>query len=156
MVPAWLLVVFALSAAETAPRVVQAPDAPVRIDRVKLLNVVAGEPAVLFYAATNLTDDDLEQFTVITFIFDAQGTLKARQTAPGRRTLEKRSTKYSTMVLDGWPVTATDQIVLGVDKAQRTESDKWWSAELEAAAREAVKKSQPSGAAGTSRAPAER
>jgi hypothetical protein len=151
MIPTWLLVLFALSVTEPAPKVVQAPDAPVRIDRVKLLNVVAGEPAVLFYAATNLTDNDLEQFTVITFIFDAQGILKARQTAPGRRTLEKRSTKFSTMVLDGWPVTATDQIVLGVDKAQRTDSDNWWSAELDTAARDAVKKSPPSGAAGISR-----
>jgi hypothetical protein len=60
--------------------------------------------------------------------------------APGRRTLEKKETKFSTMVLDGRAVTATDRIVIGVNQAQRTDSEKWWSAELEAAAKEAVKK----------------
>ena len=44
------------------------------------------------------------------------------------------------MVLDGRAVTATDCIVIGVNQAQRTDSEKWWSAELEAAAKEAVKK----------------
>ena len=83
----------AASAGEIVPTVVQAPDSPVRVDHAKVFNVVANEPAVLMYAATNLTDNDLEQFTVIAFIFDAQGTLKARQLAPGRRTLEKRTTK---------------------------------------------------------------
>ena len=80
--------------AGTNPAVVQAPDSPVRLDRAKILNVVAGEPPVLLYSATNLTDDELEQFTVLVFIFDAQGQLKARQVAPGRRTLEARGTKY--------------------------------------------------------------
>jgi len=131
---------FATSAAELTPTVIQAPDAPVRLDHAKILNVVDGEPAVLYYAATNLTDNDLEQFTVIAFIFDAEGTLRARQAAPGRRTLEKRTTKYSTMVLDVRPLTPTDRVVIGVDQAQRTESDKWWSAELEAPARAAAKK----------------
>ena len=130
----------ATSAAELTPTVIQAPDAPVRLDHAKILNVVDGEPAVLYYAATNLTDNDLEQFTVIAFIFDAEGTLRARQAAPGRRTLEKRTTKYSTMVLDVRPLTPTDRVVIGVDQAQRTESDKWWSAELEAPARAAAKK----------------
>ena len=122
------------------PRRVQAPDTPVRIDNAKILNVGATEPAVLLYAATNLTDVELEQFTVIAFIFDAAGVLKTRQLAPGRRTLEKKGTRYSTMVLDGRAVTATDRIVVGVNQAQRTDSDKWWSADLEAAAKEAVKK----------------
>lgn len=129
----------AASAGDIAPAVVQAPDSPVRVDHAKVLNIVAGEPAVLFYAATNLTDQDLEQFTVIAFIFDASGTLKARQIAPGRRTLEKRTTKYSTMVLDGIAVTAADRIVFGVNQAQRVDSDTWWSAELEAVAKDAVK-----------------
>jgi hypothetical protein len=44
--------------------------------------------------------DQLEQFTVIAFIFDAEGTLRARQASPARRTLDAHSTKYSTMVLD--------------------------------------------------------
>ena len=134
-----MIVLLAATADDLAPAVVQAPDSPVRIDHAKILNITAGEPAVLMYAATNLTDNDLEQFTVIAFIFDADGVLKARQLAPGRRTLEKRSTKYSTMVLDGRPVTATDRVVIGVNQAQRTDSEKWWSAELETAAKEAVK-----------------
>ena len=130
----------AASAGEVVPTVVQAPDSPVRVDHAKVFNVVANEPAVLMYAATNLTDNDLEQFTVIAFIFDAQGALKARQLAPGRRTLEKRTTKYSAMVLDGWAVTATDRVVFGVNQAQRVDSEKWWRAELEETAKEAVKK----------------
>ena len=60
--------------------------------------------------------------------------------APGRRTLEKRGTKFSTMVLDGRAVAATDRVVVGVNQAQRTVSEKWWSAVLEAAAKEALKK----------------
>jgi len=134
------LVAALAAGADIMPLVVQAPDAPVRIDHAKVLNAGSSEPAVLIYAATNLTDRDLEQFTVIAFIFDAEGVLKTRQVAPGRRTLEKGGTKYSAMVLDGRPVTETDRIVIGVNQAQRTESDKWWSAELEEAARAAVKK----------------
>jgi hypothetical protein len=135
-----LMALFTAGFAEVVPAVVQAPDSPVRIDQAKVLNVGAAEPAVLLYAATNLTDADLEQFTVIAYIFDADGVLKTRQVAPGRRTLEKRSTKFSTMVLDGRTVTATDRIVIGVNQAQRTDSEKWWSAELEAAANQAVKR----------------
>ena len=137
-----VIAMLAAAGADISPAVVQAPDSPIRLDHAKVLNVGASEPAVLMYAATNLTDSDLEQFTVIAFIFDAEGVLKARQTAPGRRTLEKGGTKYSTMVLDGRPVTATDRIVIGVNQAQRTESDKWWSAELEEAAHAAVKKAK--------------
>jgi hypothetical protein len=131
---------FAAAAAEVTPVVVQAPDSPVRLDHAKILNVGSSEPAILMYAATNLTDDDLEQFTVIAFIFDAEGNLRARQAAPGRRTLEKRGTKYSTMVLDVRPLTPTDRVVIGVDQAQRTESSKWWSAELETVPKAAMKK----------------
>jgi hypothetical protein len=134
------MALFTAGFAEVVPTVVQAPDSPVKIERAKVLNVGAAEPAVLLYAATNLTDAELEQFTVIAYIFDADGILKTRQVAPGRRTLEKKETKFSTMVLDGRAVTATDRIVIGVNQAQRTDSEKWWSAELEAAAKEAVKK----------------
>ena len=108
------------------PTGIAAPDSPVRLDRAKILNIVADEPPVLFYSATNLTDQELEQFTVLVFVFDAQGQLKARQVAPGRRTLEARGTKYSTMVLDGSPIGATDQIVIGVNQAQRANSETWW------------------------------
>ena len=134
---AWFGVV---AAAEMAPTIIQAPDSPVKLDHARILNVVEGEPAVLLYAATNLTDNDLEQFTVIAFIFEGDGTLRSRQAAPGRRTLEKRSTKYSTMVIDVRPLTPTDRIVIGVDQAQRVDSEKWWSAELVDAAKAAVKK----------------
>jgi hypothetical protein len=95
---------------------------------------VPGAPPVLLYAATNVTDDELDQFTVIAFIFDAQGTLKATQVAPGRRTLEKGGTKYSAMVLDGSPIAPSDSIVVGVNRAQRVGSETWWRADLQAAA----------------------
>jgi len=129
-----------VAAAEMAPTIIQAPDSPVKLDHARILNVVEGEPAVLLYAATNLTDNDLEQFTVIAFIFEGDGTLRSRQAAPGRRTLEKRSTKYSAMVIDVRPLTPTDRIVIGVDQAQRVDSEKWWSAELVDVAKAAVKK----------------
>jgi hypothetical protein len=133
-------VALAVSGGASAPTIVQAPDTPVKVDHAQVFNIVANEPAVLLYAATNLTDDDLEQFTIIAYIFDAQGTLKAKQMAPGRRTLERRSTKYSTMVLDGWAVTATDRVVFGVNQAQRVDTEKWWHAELDEAAMAVVKK----------------
>src|SRR5262245_30288664 len=81
----------ALSAVTMEPRVVQAPDSPVRLDHAVVVTT-DGNPPVLIYAATNFTGNELEQFTVVAFIFDAQGTLKARQVAPGRRTLEPRET----------------------------------------------------------------
>ena len=133
-------VVLLLTAAAGPPAVVQAPDSPIRIDHVKLLNVVPDEPPVLLYAASNLTDQEFEQFTLLVFIFNDQGRLKARQVAPGRRTLEARATKYSTMVLDGSPIEATDVIVVGVNQAQRVNSETWWRADLQAAAEEAAKR----------------
>jgi hypothetical protein len=133
-------VVWLLTAAAANPAVVSAPDSPIRLDHVKLLNVVPDEPPVLLYAATNLTDGEFEQFTVMVFIFDDQGKLKARHVAPGRRTLEARGTKYSTIVLDGSPIAATDVVVVGVNQAQRVNSEAWWRADLQAAAEEAVKR----------------
>jgi len=122
--------------------VVQAADSPVRLDRATILSGADGPPIVL-YAATNLTDDQLEQFTVMAFVFDAKGTLKARQVAPGRRTLDARSTKYSTLVLDGSPIEPTDVIVLGVNQAQRVGSEVWWRAELQTAAEAATRGKKP-------------
>ncbi len=130
---AWL----AAAAAEVPAVVIQAADSPVKIGRATVLTV-AGDPPILLYAATNQTDEELDQFTVMVFIFDAKGTLKARQVAPGRRTLEAKSTKYSTIVLDGGPVDPTDSIVIGVNQAQRRASDPWWRADLEPAAAKAV------------------
>jgi hypothetical protein len=138
-----LVLLLVVQAAGLAPAVVQAPDSPVRLDRAKILNVVPDEPAVLLYAATNLTDYQLEQFTVTLFIFDAQGQLKARQLAPGRRTLDARSTKFSSMVLDVGAIGATDILVVGVNQAQRADSEQWWRADLQSAAEAAAKRKVP-------------
>jgi hypothetical protein len=131
--------VLTAAAAEVPAVVVEAPDSPVKIARATVLTV-AGDPPVLLYAATNQTENDLEQFTVIVFTFDAKGTLKFEQIAPGRRLLEAKSTKYSTIVLDGSPVDPAGSIVIGVNQAQRVNSDAWWRAELRAAAEAAVRK----------------
>ena len=131
-----------LAAAEMPAVVVKAADSPVKIGRATVLTV-AGDPPVLLYAATNQTDDELEQFTVMVFIFDAKGTLKHEQIAPGRRTLEAKSTKYSTIVLDGGPVDPAGSIVIGVNQAQRVNSDAWWRADLRAAAEAAVPRVKP-------------
>jgi hypothetical protein len=132
---------FALAAAaplERAAILVHAADSPVRLERAAVLTPSAGPP-VLVYAATNQTAEELEQFTVIAFVFDAKGTLKARQIAPGRRTLEPKETKYSTLVLDGSPIAETDIIVVGVNQAQRAGSDDWWRSDIQPAAVAAAK-----------------
>jgi hypothetical protein len=43
--------------------VVQAPDSPVRLDRLKIFSA-DDSPPVLLYAPTNVTGDLLDQFTV--------------------------------------------------------------------------------------------
>jgi hypothetical protein len=134
--------VLAAAVAEVPAVVVEAADSPVKIGRATVVTV-AGDPPVLLYAATNQTDDDLEQFTVMVFIFDAKGILKTQQIAPGRRTLEARSTKYSTIVLDGGPVDPAGSIVIGVNQAQRVNSDTWWRADLKTAAEAAVPRKKP-------------
>ena len=130
------------AAFETPAVVVAAADAPVTIGRATLLTV-AGDPPVVLYAATNQTTDELEQFTVMVFIFDSNGVLKFRQVAPGRRTLEPKSTKYSTIILDGGPVDPGASIVIGVNQVQRLNSDSWWRADLESAAQTAVPRKKP-------------
>ena len=127
----------AAAAAEMPAIVVEAPDSPVKIGRATVLTV-AGDPPVLLYAATNQTDDELEQFTVEVFIFDAKGILRTQQIAPGRRTLEARGTKYSTIVLDGGKVDPAGSIVIGVNQVQRVNSDVWWRADIQPAAEAAV------------------
>jgi hypothetical protein len=121
---------------------IQAAGSPVAIDRTTVLTV-AGSPPVLLYAATNLTDDELDQFTVMMFVFDAKGILKARHVAPGRHLLPARATKFSAMVLDGAPFDAADVLVVGVNQAQRVGSDTWWRADLRAAADAAVLSKTP-------------
>jgi hypothetical protein len=142
LLPAAAMVWLAAAPSERPALVVQAPDCPVRIDRASILAGAEGPPIVL-YSATNLTDQQLEQFTIIAFIFDAEGTLKARQMAPARRTLEARETKYSTLVLDGYPVGPTEVLVIGVNQALRAGSEVWWRADLQPAAEAASRKKKP-------------
>lgn len=134
--------VMAAAAAEMPAVVIEAADSPVKITRATVLTV-AGDPPVLLYAATNQTDNDLEQFTVIVFMFDAKGILKTEQIAPGRRTLEAKSTKYSTIVLDGGTVDPAGSILIGVNQAQQAKSETWWRANLRAIAEAAVVKKKP-------------
>ena len=134
--------VMAAAAADMPAVVVEAPDSPVKIGRATVITV-AGDPPVVLYSATNQTENDLEQFTVIVFMFDAKGTLKTEQIAPGRRLLEARSTKYSTIVLDGGTVDPAGSILIGVNQAQRVNSDAWWRTDLRATAEAAVLKKKP-------------
>ncbi len=133
LLSALLALMISAPPAEKPALVVDAPDSPVRLDHAVVLTPSDGPPVIL-YQATNLTDAELEQFTVIAFVFDADGTLKARQTAPGRRTLDARGAKDSTLVLDGSPVTPAATIVIGVNQAQRAGTDTWWRADIQAAA----------------------
>ncbi len=137
MLAAALISMLPLLAGEKPAIVVNAPDAPVRLDRAALLTATDGPP-LLYYAATNLTGDEFEVFMVTAYVFDNQGTLKARQTAPGRRTLASHETKYSTLVLDGSPVAPTDIVVIGLNQAQRAATETWWRGELEQAAKTAA------------------
>jgi hypothetical protein len=132
----------AAAASEQAAVVVEAADSPVKIGKATVLTV-AGDPPVVLYSATNQTSNDLEQFTVEVFIFDAKGILKTQQIAPGRRTLEAKTTKYSTIVLDGGPVDPAGSIVIGINQAQRVNSDDWWRTDLRKAAEAAVPAKKP-------------
>lgn len=115
--------------AAPAVSVVDAPGTPVKLEQVKLLNTDAA-PMVLLYAATNQTERPIDQFTVTVFVFDKDKRLKARQVAPGRRTLNARETKFSAMVLDVGAIDAGDSLLAGVDQAQHVDADDWWRADL--------------------------
>ena len=122
------------AAAEERPAiVVEAAQAPARISRATVLTPAEGPPVVL-YAAVSQSDAELEVFTVKAFVFRADGTLKATQVAPGRRTLAPRETKYSTLVLDGSKIEPSDQIVIGIDQAQDAATEAWWRTDLQPAA----------------------
>jgi hypothetical protein len=129
----------------TAVQVVAAPDSPVRLDSVKVLNT-GSDPPVLLYAATNASDAPLEVFTVMVFVFDSDGRLKARQVAPGRRELAAGETKYSAMVLDVGKIDPTDILMAGVDQAQRAGSETWWRTDLRAIAEKAADAKRAAGA----------
>jgi hypothetical protein len=137
-----LLLAMTTMAALAAPTekpaiIVEGPQPPVRLTRATVLTPSEGPPVVV-YAAVNQTDQELEQFTVMAFVFRADGTPRARQVAPGRRTLGPHETKVSTLVLDAGPVDPTDIIVVGVDQAQRAGSEEWWHTELRPLAEAAV------------------
>ena len=132
-----VLLVVPAAAADRQALIVSGAEPPARITRATVLTPAEGPPVVL-YAAENLTDAELDQFTVMAFVFKPDGTLTARQVAPGRRTLAPREVKYSTLVLDGGAVDASDVIVIGINQAQRAGSDSWWRAELQRAAEAAV------------------
>jgi hypothetical protein len=122
---------------EKSALVVEGPQPPVRITHAALLTPSQGPPVIL-YDAVNQTDKEYEQFTVTAFVFKADGTPRARQTAPGRRTLEAHETKYSTIVLDGSPIEPTDIVVIGIDQAQLAGSEQWWHTDLRPLAEAAV------------------
>jgi hypothetical protein len=134
-----LTTTLALAAAPTEKPaiIVEGPEPPVRITKAAVLAPAEGPPVVL-YAAVNQTDQEMEQFTVTAFVFKADGTPRARQQAPGRRTLEAKETKYSTLVLDGSIVEPTDIIVIGIDQAQKAGSETWWHTDLRPKAEAAV------------------
>lgn len=125
------------AATEKPAIVVEGQQPPARITKAVVLTPGEGPP-IVYYAAVNQTDQELEQFTVMAFVFKADGTPRARQVAPGRRTLEARETKYSTLVLDAGPVDPTDIIVVGIDQVQRAGSEEWWHTDLRPLAEAAV------------------
>jgi hypothetical protein len=137
-----LLVAAGAAQADRAALAVQAEGSPVTIDRAVVLEAVDGPP-ILRFAATNVTDRDLDQFTVMVLVFDPAGVLKSRHIAPGRHLLDARTTKYSAMVLDGAPIDATDVVVVGANQAQEVGSDLWWRADLRTLAEAAVKSRTP-------------
>ena len=132
-----LATVVLAAAAERPAIVVEGAQPPATINRAIVITPSEG-PSVLLYAAENQTDQRLDEFTVMAFVFKADGTLKAKQIAPGRRTLEPREIKYSTLVLDGSVIDPTYIVVVGINQAQHVGSDSWWRADLQAAAEAAV------------------
>jgi len=127
----------AAAAGERLGLVVEGTQPPAHITRAVVLTPGEGPPVVL-YAAVSLTDQRLEQFTVMAFVFRADRSLKARQVAPGRHILEPRETKYSTLVVDGVLLDPTDVVVIGINQTQNEGSESWWRAELQPAAEAAV------------------
>jgi hypothetical protein len=130
-----------LHAAGASVGVIQAPGSPVTLEPVKLLNT-DGTPMVLLYGARNTGTTDLDQFTVTVLVFDQHRQLKARQVAPGRRSLKASETKFSAMVLDVGGIEAGDSLLVGVDQAQQVGSEDWWRADLRTLA-EAKMKAPP-------------
>lgn len=138
IIPFLLSAVLMLGAeAERTVQIVTAPDSPVHLDSAKILNT-GSQPLVLLYGASNKIDAAIDQFTVTVFVFRADGQLKARQVAPGRRELAVGETKYSAMVLDVGVIDPTDTLMAGVDQVQRVGSESWWRADIRALAETAA------------------
>ena len=142
MALAAIMTTLAAASGEKPAIVVAGPQSPARISRAAVLTPAEGPPVVL-YAALSETDQRIDEFTVMAFVFRADGTLKARQVAPGRRTLEPRETKYSTLVLDGSPIDGTDIVVVGLNQAQYVGASTWWRSDLQMAAQAAVPLKKP-------------
>ena len=142
IIPFLLIAVLMLGAeAERTVQIVTAPDSPVHLDSAKILNG-GSQPLVLLYGASNRIDAAIDQFTVTVFVFRADGQLKARQVAPGRRDLAVGETKYSAMVLDVGAIDPTDTLMAGVDQVQRVGSESWWRADIRSLAESAVRSPQ--------------
>jgi hypothetical protein len=137
-----IILFVAATVGERPALLVEGAQPPARISRATVITPAEGPPVVL-YAAVSLIEQRLDTITVMAFVFKADGTLKARQVAPGRRTLEPRETKYSTLVLDGGPIEPTDVIVIGINQAQQEGSNDWWRADLQRAAEAAVPLKKP-------------
>jgi len=137
-----IMTMLAAAGGEKPAIVVAGPQSPARISRAAVLTPTEGPPVVL-YAALSETDQRIDEFTVMAFVFRADGTLKARQVAPGRRTLEPHETKYSTLVLDGSPIDGTDIVVVGLNQAQYVGASTWWRSDLQMAAQAAVPLKKP-------------
>lgn len=139
IIPFLLSAVLMLGAeTERTVQIVTAPDSPVHLDSAKILNT-GSQPLVLLYGASNKIDAAIDQFTVTVLVFRADGQLKARQVAPGRRELAVGETKYSAMVLDVGAIDPTDTLMAGVDQVQRVGSDSWWRADMRTLAESAAK-----------------
>jgi hypothetical protein len=136
------LTMLGAASSERPAIVVTGAQSPARISRAAVLTPGEGPPIVV-YAALNETDQRIDEFTAMAFVFRADGTLKARQVAPGRRTLEPHETKYSTLVLDGSPIDSGDIVVVGINQAQYVGSSTWWRSDLQLAAQAAVPLKKP-------------
>ena len=76
-----LITLFLAAASSEKPAIiVHGENSPVRLDRATVLTGSEGPP-VLLYSATNTTDANIDQFTVLAFVFGPDGALKARQIA---------------------------------------------------------------------------